>query len=81
LAVLLIAWKAPLTRALWQALLVGGLAGFGCAIGIHFPMGYLTFSHLLPAYLGAGLYALGIACLGTSGSPMKVGAPSRLQPL
>jgi hypothetical protein len=56
------------TLALWQALLVAGITGFGCAIGIHYPMGYLTFSHLLPAYLGAGLYALGIVGLG---APLK----------
>lgn len=62
LIVLFVVWNARLTRALWQALLVAGVAGFGCAIGIHFPMGYTTFSHLLPAYLGAVLFATGIVC-------------------
>lgn len=62
LTVLLIVWKAAPAKALWQALLIGGLTGFGCAIGIHFPMEYTSFSHLLPAYIGAGLYAVGIVC-------------------
>jgi hypothetical protein len=63
LAVLLIAWKARPSRALWQAQLVGGLAGFGCAIGIHYPMGYLSVSHLAPAWTGALIYMAGIVCL------------------
>ncbi|WP_419805328.1 hypothetical protein [Terriglobus sp.] len=62
LLVLLIVWKAVPARALWQALLIGGVTGFGCAIGIHFPMEYTSFSHLLPAYIGAALYAVGIVC-------------------
>jgi hypothetical protein len=62
LAVLLIAWKSRPGLALWQALLVGGLAGFGCAIGVHYPMGYLSVSHLLPAWIGAAFYAVGIVC-------------------
>ncbi len=68
IAVLLIAWKARPTRALWQALLVGGLAGFGCAIGVHYPMGYLSASHLAPAWTGATIYLLGIAFLYPAGS-------------
>jgi len=63
LAVLLIAWKAHPAPALWQALLVGGMTGFGCAIGVHFPMHYLSVSHLAPAWAGATIYALGIVCL------------------
>lgn len=60
LTVFLIVWKANPAKALWQALLLGGLAGFGCAIGIHYPMDYLSFSHLLPAYIGASIYLVGI---------------------
>ena len=63
LAVFLIAWKARPTRALWQALLVGGLAGFGCAIGIHYPMGYVSVSHLAPAWTGATIYVAGVICV------------------
>ncbi len=63
LVVLLIAWKSHPSKARWQALLVAGLAGFGCAIGVHYPMGYTSTSHLAPAWLGAILYAIAILCL------------------
>lgn len=61
--VFLIVWKAPLTRALWQALLLSGIAGFACAIGIHYRIGYLIFTHLAPAWAGALLYAAGMVFL------------------
>ena len=63
LTLLLIVWKANPSRSLWQALLVGGVTGFGCAIGVHYPMRYLSVSHLAPAWAGAAIYAVGIACL------------------
>jgi len=63
LIVLLIAWKARPARALWQALLVAGLTGFGCAIGVHYSMRYLSVSHLAPAWIGAAIYTVGIVCL------------------
>ena len=62
IAVVLIVWKSTEAVGRWQALLLGGLAGFGCAIGIHFPMGYRSVSHLLPAFFGAILYATGMVC-------------------
>ncbi len=34
-------WKARPSLAMWQALLIAGLTGFGCAIGVHFSMNYL----------------------------------------
>lgn len=49
------------SRALWEALLVTGLAGFGSAIGVHFPIGYTSFTHLAPAYLGAAMFISGMA--------------------
>lgn len=61
LTMLFCVWCARPSRALWQALLVTGLASFGTAIGVHFPIGYTTFTHLAPAYLGAGLFATGLA--------------------
>ncbi len=61
--VFLIVWKAPLTRALWEALLISGLAGFGCAIGIHYQIGYLIFTHLAPAWVGALIYLAGMGLL------------------
>ena len=63
LTVLLIVWKARPSRALWQALLLSGVTGFGCAIGVHYPMRYLIASHLAPAWAGAAVYAVGIVCL------------------
>lgn len=60
LLVLLIVWKAPMTLALWQALLVSGVTGFGCAIGVHYPIGYVDVTHLAPAWLGALLFAAGL---------------------
>jgi hypothetical protein len=62
LTILMILWKAHPSRALWQALLIGGVTGFGCAIGIHYPMGYLSASHLAPAWTGAVIYTAGIIC-------------------
>ncbi len=68
LCVFFVVWKARVNRALWQALLFAGLTGFGCAIGIHYPMHYFSPSHLLPAWIGAAAYLGGIVCLarGTS---------------
>jgi hypothetical protein len=57
---LLILWKAPITPALWQALLIAGSAGFACALGVHIPIGYTDFIHLAPAYLGAIFFITGL---------------------
>ena len=54
-------WKAPLTPDLWQAVLFAGAVGFGCAIGVHYPIGYLIVTHLAPAWAGAMLYGVGLA--------------------
>ena len=35
-------------------------AGFGCAIGVHFAVGYTDFVHLGPAIVGAVLFAAGL---------------------
>jgi hypothetical protein len=48
------------SRSLWQVLAVTGIAGFGTAIGIHYPIGYTSFTHLAPAYLGAAMYIAGM---------------------
>jgi hypothetical protein len=48
------------SRSLWQALLITGTAGFGSAIGVHFPIGYTSFTHLAPAYLGAVMFYVGM---------------------
>ena len=64
--VFLIVWKgAPngrLAPHLWEALLVSGIAGFACAIGVHYGIGYLIFTHLAPAWVGASIYAVAMVC-------------------
>jgi hypothetical protein len=52
---------SPPSRALWQTLAIVGVAGFGTAIGVHFPIGYLSWTHLAPAYFGALMFAAGMA--------------------
>jgi hypothetical protein len=49
------------SRALWQALAIAGIIGFGAAIGVHPAIGYLSFSHLAPAVLGCLTFASGLA--------------------
>jgi hypothetical protein len=49
------------SRSLWQALLITGISGFGSAIGVHFPIGYTSFVHLAPAYLGAVMFFSGMS--------------------
>jgi hypothetical protein len=51
---------SPLSRSLWQALLITGIAGFGSAIGVHFPIGYTCITHLAPAYVGAAMFSVGM---------------------
>jgi len=63
LLVLCIVWKAPPSRHVWQALCVAGTVGFGCAIGVHYPIGYLDAMHLVPAWTGAIVFLAG-AVLG-----------------
>ena len=61
LTVLGCVWCARPGRALWEALLVAGVAGFGAAVGVHGLIGYLDLSHVGPAVLGAWIFAAGIA--------------------
>jgi hypothetical protein len=59
-------WYAPGGRAFRQAIAASGLAGFGCAIGVHFVEGYVDWGHLAPAIIGAIAFLLA-AGLETSG--------------
>ena len=63
-------------RALWRALGVAGLAGFGTAVGVHPAIGYVNGVHLAPAVLGAAVFAAGLALAAsaTLESPPNVGA-------
>jgi hypothetical protein len=49
---------AELNRSLVQIVAVMGVMGFGCAIGVHFAVGYLYFFHLLPAFAGFALFLI-----------------------
>lgn len=53
---LFIARCAEMSRSLVEIVAVMGLVGFGCAIGVHFAVGYVDFMHLLPAFLGFFLF-------------------------
>ncbi len=53
-------WKSDASRSLWQALLLGGTAGWGTAIGIHPVIGYIDAGHLAPAVTGAILFFAGL---------------------
>jgi hypothetical protein len=64
-------WYAPPSRAFHHAVLVAGVAGFGCAIGTHFVEGYLNPWHLAPAFVGAALFATSILCELSGSSQMR----------
>ena len=70
-------WCGGSSRSLWQALLIGGIAGWSTAIGVHPLIGYTDAGHLAPAVIGASLFFTG---LGLSWSSMcgEIQAPSRL---
>lgn len=55
------AWYGSPSRAFYQAMLLAGAAGFGCAIGVHYVEGYTDVVHLAPAFAGAGLFAASLA--------------------
>jgi hypothetical protein len=54
-------WCARPSRALWRALTIAGVAGFGAAVGVHPAIGYMSVSHLGPAVLGCVVFAAGLA--------------------
>lgn len=55
------AWHGQASRSLWQALLVGGIAGWSTAVGVHPLIGYTDALHLAPAACGATLFFFGLA--------------------
>ena len=48
-------------RVLWWVLLVMGVIAFGATTAVHIIVGYTSYVHLLPSYVGAGLFAIGLA--------------------
>ena len=61
LALVGVLWVSPLSRSLWQALVVTGVAGFGAALGVHAAVGYHDLTHVGPAVAAALAYAAGLA--------------------
>jgi hypothetical protein len=55
------AWFAPTRRSFRQAILVSGIAGFGCAIAVHYVEGYTDVGHLAPAVLGGLIFLVATA--------------------
>jgi hypothetical protein len=53
-------WSGRPSRALWETLLIAGVAGFGAAIGVHGLIGYVDLTHVGPAIIGAGVFVVGI---------------------
>jgi len=54
-------WRGRPSRSLWQVTALSGSIGFATAIGIHPIIGYMDFSHLLPAYIGAAMFFSGVS--------------------
>jgi hypothetical protein len=53
-------WCGTPSRSLWQVICLAGSTGFGCAIGIHPLVGYISFSHLAPAMTVASIFCVGL---------------------
>ncbi len=64
LLVLGILWQAKPSRHVWEALMIAGMTGFGCAIGVHYPIGYVDWFHLAPAWSGLALFVAGMGLGG-----------------
>jgi hypothetical protein len=52
--------RSSATINLWQIIAVSMAVGFSTAIGVHFFIGYTSFTHLFPAYFGAATSAIGL---------------------
>lgn len=56
-------WFGTPSVALWQVLLIGGLAGWSTAVFVHPVIGYTDTMHLAPAVLGAVAFFSGLICV------------------
>jgi hypothetical protein len=52
--------KSDCTINLWQIIALSMTVGFSTAIGVHFLIGYTSWTHLLPAYFGAITSLIGL---------------------
>jgi hypothetical protein len=66
-------WCGRPSRSLWQALAIAGSRASGWAIGVHLVVGYTIAMHILPAVIGAVIFAVGMTL---SYGPMTVGISS-----
>src|SRR5205814_10714170 len=53
-------WYSPITRALWETMLIAGGVSLTAAIGIHFAVGYTDAWHLTPPIAGAASLLIGL---------------------
>jgi hypothetical protein len=60
LLIFMVVLNSPLSRDLWQALFFSGSVGFGCALIVHFCVGYTIPTHLAPAVAGTVFFIAGI---------------------
>jgi hypothetical protein len=63
---LIVIRHAEITRSLVEIIALMGAIGFGCAIGVHFAVGYTDFLHLLPGFMGLGIFAVSAGLLWKS---------------
>ncbi len=54
------------SKNLWQALAIAGTCGFSTAVGIHFVIGYTSFTHVAPAVVGCLAFFAGLVEVGMS---------------
>ena len=73
---LLVARHADITRSLVEIVLLMGFVGFGCAIGIHFMIGYTDFLHLLPAFVGFALFVAAAGLLWAGRADLRLNSVS-----
>jgi hypothetical protein len=45
-------------RWVWWTLLLAGIPGYACAIGVHYVVGYENLWHLTPAFAGLAVFAI-----------------------
>jgi hypothetical protein len=64
-------WCSPLTKALWEAMLVSGSVGLAAAIGVHGFVGYTDLWHLAPALAAAASMIIGLGLMSPSVMPAR----------
>lgn len=63
LILLMMIRHAPVSRSLIEVVAIMGMFGFASALGVHFAIGYTTFTHLAPAYAGLSIFLAGTGLL------------------